>query len=133
VVGAQQLQQIALELVDHALAADWPFRAVWEVAVPGDWASPDHPGAWQAVTRHSRDGQTETWWGLEGVAGPYGPERGRRLLIATTDPATLPEETTWYLTTTLPLAAADVSEIVRLYGLRNWVEQASKQVEHSLG
>ena len=31
------------------------------------------------------------------------------------------------------LAAADLSEIVRLYGLRMWVEQNYKQVKHVLG
>jgi SRSO17 transposase len=107
--------------------------AVWEVAERGGWASPAHPGAWVAVARTFRDGHQERWWALEGIAGPYGPERGRRLVIATTDPATLPETATWYLATTLPLAAADVAEIVRLYGWRNWVEQQYKQVKHSLG
>jgi hypothetical protein len=168
--------QLALALVDQAVAQDWPFRAVvadclygehhgftaglvqrgvpyvvalkpshawwaprdalgavWEVAERGGWRSPQQPGAWVAVHRTFRDGHTETWWALEGDAGPYGPHRPRRLVIATPDPATLPEPATWYLATTLPLAAAEVGEIVRLYGLRNWVEQAYKQVKHSLG
>jgi SRSO17 transposase len=168
--------QIALELVDQALAQQWPFRAVvadclygdhhgftsgltqrgvpyvvahkpshswwapveaigavWEVAAQGGWAGPERPGAWVRVDRVFRDGHAETWWALEGIAGPYGPQRGRRLVIATPDPATLPEPATWYLETTLPLAEADLAEIVRLYGLRNWVEQAYKQVKHSLG
>jgi SRSO17 transposase len=168
--------QLALALVDQALAQDWPLRAVvadclygehhgftrglaqrgvpyvvalkpshawwapveaigavWEVAAAGAWERPAQPGAWQAVVRQFRDGHAETWWALEGVAGPYGPERARRLVIATVDPATLPEAATWYLTTTLPLADAALAEVVRLYGLRNWVEQAYKQVKHSLG
>ena len=95
--------------------------------------SPEQPGAWQPIVRHYRDGHTEGWWALEGVGGPYGPERGRRLVIATPDPATLPETATWYLATTLPLAEADLAEVVRLYGLRNWVEQQYKQVKGSLG
>lgn len=107
--------------------------AVWEVAVAGGWHSPAAPGAWVAVERHFRDGHVEIWWALEGVAGPYGPERGRRLVIATPDPATLPEATTWYLATTLPLADADLAKVVRLYGLRMWVEQAYKQTKLSLG
>jgi hypothetical protein len=178
--------QIALELVDQALAADWPFRvvvadslygenhsfttglaqrgvpfvvalkpshgwwapveavgAVWEVAAQGGWVSPEAPGDWIPVERHFRDGHTTIWWALEGIAGPYGPERTRRLVIATPDPATLPETATWYLATTLPLANAPLAnaplanapltEVVRLYGLRNWVEQAYKQVKGSLG
>jgi DDE superfamily endonuclease len=168
--------QIALELVDQALAQQWPMRAVvadclygehhgftaglqqrgvpyvvalkpshawwapvdavgavWEVAAQGGWDGPESPGDWIPVERTFRDGHTTTWWALEGVAGPYGPQRTRRLVIATPDPATLPEAATWYLATTLPLAEADLGAIVRLYGLRNWVEQAYKQVKGSLG
>ena len=107
--------------------------AVREVAAHGGWADADHPGAWVAVERSFRDGHAERWWALEGVAGPYGPDRPRRLVIATADPATLPEAATWYLETTLPLGEADPAEVVRLYGLRHWVEQAYKQVKTSLG
>ena len=62
--------------------------------------------------------------------GPYGPDKARRVVVATTDPATLPPLTTWYLTTTVPhpdarhadavpFAPAGLAEIVRLYGLRS--------------
>ena len=65
-------------------------------------------------------------------------------MVATTDPATLPPLTTWYLATNLPhpdappaerapFAPADLAEIVRLYGLRNWVEQGYKQLKQELG
>ncbi len=107
--------------------------AVWEVAAAGNWSSKDQPGAWQPVIRHFRDGHTEHWWALEGSAGPYGPHHPRRLVIATPDPATLPEAATWYLATTLTASEADLAEVVRLYGLRIWVEQAYKQVKGSLG
>jgi hypothetical protein len=64
--------------------------------------------------------------------------------VATTDPATLPKLSTWYLATNLPLPRArrgarsplppaDLAEVVRLYGLRVWVEQGYKQVKHELG
>jgi hypothetical protein len=76
--------------------------------------------------------------------GPYGPERARRAVVATTDPKELPEKATWYLASNLPhpdselateseLAPAPLSEIVRLYGLRMWVEQSYKQVKDVLG
>jgi len=107
--------------------------AVWEVAAHGGWSGPKHPGAWVPVERTFRDGHSETWWALEGNAGPYGPDRPRRLVITTPDPAILPEPATWYLETTLSLAEADLAEVVRLYGLRTWVEQAYKQVKGSLG
>ena len=56
----------------------------------------------------------------------------------------LPDLTTFYLVTNLPapgsqraadskLAAASLEEVVRLYGLRMWVEQSYKQVKHALG
>src|SRR3712207_5855327 len=54
---------------------------------------------------------------------------------------------TWHLVSNLPypgsedralvegalLPAADLAEVVRLYGLRMWVEQSYKQVKHALG
>ena len=107
--------------------------AVWEVAAHGGWMSAEQPGAWVPVERSFRDGHTTTWWALEGDAGPYGPDQPRRLVIATVDPATLPEPATWYLETTLPRPGADLAEVVRLYGLRNWIEQEYKQIKHSLG
>jgi DDE superfamily endonuclease len=168
--------QLALELIEQAVAHGWPFRAVvadclygehrgftaglrqrgvpyvvahkpshawwapadaigavWEVAAAGGWVSPAQPGAWVPVERCFRDGQSERWWALEGIAGPYGPERPQRLVIATPDPASLPERATWYLATTLSVEEANLAEVVRLYGLRNWVEQAYKQVKGSLG
>ncbi len=65
-------------------------------------------------------------------------------MVATTDPARLPEKTTWYLATDLPRPgsareidsprpAADLAELVRLYGIRNWIEQSYKQVKDELG
>src|SRR5207302_760154 len=96
-----------------------------------------------AVVRTCRDGHTETWWALESVAGPYGPAQPTRAVVATTDPTTLPELSTWYLVTNLPAPppppqerihpAAALAEIVRLYGLRNWVEESDKQVKQALG
>jgi hypothetical protein len=66
------------------------------------------------------------------------------LVVATTDPATLPSRTSWYLANNLPapgsaraahgdLEAAKLTEVVRLYALRNWIEQSYKQVKNSLG
>ena len=66
------------------------------------------------------------------------------MVVATTDPAELPERTTWYLLTNMPapgslrateseLIPAEVAEVVRLYSLRSWIEQSYKQVKNSLG
>jgi hypothetical protein len=115
--------------------------SLWEIADAARWEDADHPGNWTAVARTFRDGHTERWWALEIVAGPYGPTKATRAVVATTNPTTLPESSTWYLVTNLPapqpqetlLPAADLAEIVRLYGLRNWVEQSYKQVKQALG
>lgn len=118
--------------------------ALWEAALAVGWEGGEEPGEWLKVLRTFRDGHREEWWALEVEAGPYGKERAKRALVVTTDPATLPDLATWYLTTNLPtpgserqtesdLAPASVAEVVRLYGLRMWVEQSYKQVKHVLG
>ena len=120
----------------------------WEAAVAAGqgWEDEERPGVWVKVVRSFRDGHEEAWWALEVDVGPYGPQRERRAVVATTDPKELPDKATWYLVTNLPhpeserakeeeskLEAADLAEIVRLYGLRMWVEQSYKQVKHVLG
>jgi hypothetical protein len=119
----------------------------WEAAVAASeaWEGERHPGDWTKVVRRFRDGHEEAWWALEVEAGPYGPERARRAVVATDDPEKLPDKATWYVVSNLPaagserakeentLGAADLAEIVRLYGLRMWVEQSYKQVKHALG
>jgi SRSO17 transposase len=119
--------------------------AVWQVAEHASWQGVDAPGAWVQVERSFRDGHAEAWWALEVVAGPYGPHRLERAFVVTDDPQTLPELSTWYLVTNLPapgsergpepgaLSAADLAEVVRLDGLRMWVEHSYKQTKHTLG
>ncbi|MDX3583382.1 hypothetical protein PV740_16770 [Streptomyces europaeiscabiei] len=64
--------------------------------------------------------------------------------MATTDPARLPPKATWYLATNLPHPDAPhaatgphppaaLAEIIRLYGLRPWIEQSYKQIKDELG
>ncbi|MFI6688095.1 IS701 family transposase [Streptomyces sp. NPDC050485] len=117
-----------------------PVDAARELA----WHGPEEPGDWQPVTRTFRDGRTATWWAADARLGWWGPDGLVRLVVATTDPATLPETSTWYLATNLPRpgspreplsrhAAADLTEVVRIYGLRHWVEQSYKQVKDELG
>jgi DDE superfamily endonuclease len=90
-----------------------PRKGVWapadqthtpqEAARQLAWASPAEPGDWTPVTRRFRDGHTETWWAADAAlpAAGWGPDRRIRLVVATTDPATLPKLTTWYLVTNL--------------------------------
>src|SRR3954454_3708285 len=179
--------QLAEQLVDAAVAAGIPFRAIVADCFYGDhegfvealdradrpyvlalkpqkgmwapadaahtpveaaqalrWDGPEAPGDWTRVVRHFRDGHEEVWWAAEATLGPWGPDGRHCLVVATTDPATLPALSTWYLLTNLPrpgsprtaaspLAPADLAEVVRLYGLRLWVEQGYKQVKGELG
>ena len=115
-----------------------------DVAHEAGWVSAEQPGQWLRVTRTFRDGNQEDWWVLEIVAGPYGPDKTERSIVATTDPETLPDLSTWYLVTNLPAPTerlgskppfppASLEEVIRLYGLRMWVEQSYKQVKHALG
>jgi len=115
-----------------------------EVAQAAGWKSTDQPGQWIKVERTFRDGSKQIWWALEVKAGPYGPEKTERAVIATTDPETLPDATTWYLVTNLPapgsagtqhstLPEASLEEVIRLYGLRMWIEQSYKQIRGVLG
>ncbi|HZD01524.1 MAG TPA: IS701 family transposase [Actinomycetes bacterium] len=117
---------------------DEPHTPV-EAARELDWGGPRRPGPWRRVTRRFRDGHAETWWAADARLAGWGPEGPHRLVVATTDPATLPKLTTWYLLTNLPRPAArrvqraQLAEIVATYGLRNWVEQGYKQVKDELG
>jgi SRSO17 transposase len=123
-----------------AESAHTPVEAAQALA----WESPDASGEWTRVVRRFRDGHEEVWWAAELTLGPWGPERRHRCVVATTDPATLPALSTWYLLTNLPgpgtvraahspLVPADLTEVVRLYSLRLWVEQSYKQVKGELG
>jgi hypothetical protein len=131
-----------------------PRRGIWaygpDAHTPVDsaralaWGGPDDPGGWSAVTRTFRDGHTGTWFAADAALGWWGPDGARRLVVATADPATLPAKATWYLVTNLPRPggsrepesphpAADLAEIVRIYGIRNWTGQSYKQVKDELG
>jgi hypothetical protein len=131
-----------------------PRRGAWaygpDALTPVDaaralaWGGPDDPGGWHPVTRTFRDGHTETSRAAEATLGWWGPDGARRLVVATADPANLPAKATWYLVTNLPRPggpreaesphpAAGLAEIVRIYGIRNWIEQSYKQVKDELG
>jgi len=116
-----------------AEAAHTPTEAAGDLG----WQGSSKPGRWRRVTRRFRDGHTETWWAADAQLGGWGPDRPLRLVVASTDPARLPGHSSWYLLTNLPRPAtrraqpAALADIVRLYGLRNWVEQGYKQVKAS--
>jgi hypothetical protein len=60
-----------------------------EVAHEVGWVSAEQPGKWVRITRIFRDRSTQDWWAVEIIAGPYGPEKTERAIVATTDPKTL--------------------------------------------
>jgi len=72
--------------------------------------------------------------GSELELGPvYGPTKGVRLIAATLDPAHLKPESTWYLTTSLPLTQVSAEQVYEIYRLRDWIEHYYKPVKHELG
>jgi hypothetical protein len=110
------------------------------------WDGPQDPGDWEAIVRTFKDGHTEKWWAVEvSTLVGYGPEKSIRLVAVSTDPETLPTNSSWYLMTNLPapglwraqeespFEAADLCEVVRIYGLRQWVEQSYRQIKGELG
>jgi DDE superfamily endonuclease len=124
----------------RAADAHTPVEAARALA----WGGPEDPGDWHPVTRTFRDGHAETWRAADASLGGWGPDGVRRLVVATADPGTLPDKATWYLVTNLarpggpreedsPWPAAGLAEIVRLYAIRNWIEQSYKQVKDELG
>ena len=115
-----------------------------DVAHEAGWVSAQQPGKWVRIPRTFRDGSTQDWWAVEIVAGPYGPDKQERAIVATTDPESLPDTSTWYVVTNLPAPTerpgseppfppASLEEVIRVYGLRMWVEQSYKHVKHALG
>jgi SRSO17 transposase len=112
--------------------AHTPVQAAGELG----WRSPRSPGRWRRLQRRFRDGHTQTWWAADAQLGGWGPDRRLRLVVATTDPGKLPGHSSWYLLTNLPRPSsrrgqqANLAEVVRLYGLRNWVEVCQPQCTH---
>lgn len=116
-----------------------------EAAERMGWRSAEEPGAWKPIVRTFKDGHTERWWAVEVTTLiNYGPEETARLAAVSTDPRTLPTSSTWYLVSNLPapdswrgqqspLEEAGLAEVVRLYGLRQWVEQSYRQIKGELG
>jgi DDE superfamily endonuclease len=117
----------------------WAYGA--DACTPADaaralaWHGPDDPGDWREVTRTFRDGHAGTWYAAGARLGWWGPDGSTRLVVATADPATLPGKATWYLTANLPRPGgpreagsphpvAGLAEVVRIYGIRHWIEQS---------
>ncbi len=61
----------------------------------------------------------------------FGKKRSRRFWEITTDPETMPENSTWYVMTEIP--GLKYKDVGNLYGCRNWVEYGLNQSKNELG
>lgn len=83
---------------------------------------------WQTFQRTFSNGQRETRYMAEVV---YGHRRRQQYWLLTTDPATLPENSTSYVMVCAP--EVKLSEIGDNYGFRTWIEYGLKQAKDALG
>lgn len=77
---------------------------------------------WRSYNRIFSDGKQEKRYIREIV---FGKRRTLQYWQVTTDPETLPENSTWFIMTKVP--GIKYKEVGNLYGLRNWVEYGLKQ------
>ena len=83
---------------------------------------------WRPYNRIFSDGKQEKRYIREIV---FGKRRPIQYWQVTTDPETLPQNSTWYLMTKIP--GVKYKDIGNLYGYRNWVEYGLKQSKNELG
>jgi SRSO17 transposase len=120
-----------------------PSRGTWQVVAdpahppaftPHEAALRHPPDQWQRTVRRDSHGQELVRYVAELALPPYfGPDRPVRLVAASEDPAHLTPESTWYMTTSLPLAETSTEQVYELYRLRDWIEHYYKPVKHELG
>lgn len=83
---------------------------------------------WQTFTRTFSNGTTETRYQQEVV---YGRRRQKQYWLLTTDPETLPQNSTSFVMVKAP--AIKLKEIGDSYGFRTWIEYGLKQAKDALG
>ena len=98
-------------------------HAVWLPEEQEVWTEP-----WQSFERTFSNGTTETRYRQEII---YGKRRRKRYWLLTTDPQTLPDNSTSYVMAVAPEIKLD--EIGDCYGLRTWIEYGLKQSKDALG
>nr|WP_201261097.1 hypothetical protein [Embleya scabrispora] len=137
-----ELADVGLPFV-MALRPRHGIRARTHRAHAPAWRNPRDPGDGHEVPRTFRDGHTEIWWAADATLGSWGPDGTTRLMVATADPGTQPAEAGWYPATNLPRPggpredesphpAADLTETVRIHGIRHGIEQSCEQGEDEL-
>jgi SRSO17 transposase len=83
---------------------------------------------WRPYHRIFSDGKQEKRYIREIV---FGKRHSIQYWQVTTDPETLPQNSTWYLMTKIP--EVKYKDVGNLYGYRNWVEYGLKQSKNELG
>lgn len=83
---------------------------------------------WHQYERVFSDGKHELRYIREII---FGQRRAEQFWELTTDPDTLPKNSTWSVMTHIPNLKFD--QVGNLYGLRNWIEYGLKQSKNELG
>lgn len=83
---------------------------------------------WQAFKRTFSNGTSEVRYLAEVI---YGKRRRKQYWLLTTDPQTLPDNSTSFVMVCAPAIA--LSEIGNQYGFRTWIEYGLKQAKDALG
>jgi SRSO17 transposase len=148
--------QLAIELVQELLARGFTFSVVLADSLYGEsgefvaalhrlglrfvvairsnhgvWMFPGQRlrrTRWRPFERVFTDGSSEQRFIREIV---FGQRHATRYFEITTDPATLPAETTWDLMTNLP--GKIERSVGNTFGLRTWIEYGFKQAKDELG
>ncbi len=152
----QTKPQLAIELIEELVALGFRFSVVLADSLYGEsgpfisalhrlglryvvalrsnhgvWMLPGQrirQTRWRPFARVYTDGSSEQRFIRETI---YGTRRAVRYYQITTDPATLPPETTWNLMTNLP---GEIARTVgNTFGLRTWVEYGFKHAKDDLG
>lgn len=83
---------------------------------------------WQKFTRTFSNGETEVRYMAEVI---YGKRHHKQYWLLTTDPQTLPDNSTSFVMVCAPAVA--LTEIGNQYGFRTWIEYGLKQAKDTLG
>jgi len=98
-------------------------HALW---LPADQEVIQEP--WQEFKRTFSNGTTETRYMAEVI---YGKRHRQQYWLLTTDPKTLPDNSTSFVMVAAP--AVKLQEIGDCYGFRTWIEYGLKQAKDALG
>jgi SRSO17 transposase len=115
--------QVLSELKLPYILAIRSNHAYW---LPQDQEVTSEP--WQQFTRTFSNGTTEVRYRSEII---FGQRRSQRFWLLTTDPETLPDNSTVYVMSNAPTIELD--QIGDAYGDRTWIEYGLKQSKDALG